>query len=144
MSLTTPPTPGPRPTATTRREFAATLALTALGACVNARGAGPAAAAPPTPAPTGPAPAAGSVQTPDPVTDALVAVVAARYGADVVPPADRTAFRDAVGRTVELSRRLRGAPVANGVDPFASFCPPSAGARETPVAAPATPARRTP
>ena len=131
MSLTPPaPTPpGPTPATTTRREFAAVLALTALGACVPAAAPAPS----PLPAPATPAtPAPAPARAPDPVAAALVGVVTARYGADVVPAGERAAFEDAVARTLELSRRLRGTPVANGVDPFSSLCPTPAAGRRTP------------
>lgn len=141
MSLTTPP-PATRPT---RREFATALALTALGACVGrpvGRPSAEARVAPalatPAPPPTGPAPETAT-KPPDPATEALVAAIAARYGADVVPAAERGAFRDAVGRTVELSRRLRQPPVANAVDPFSSLYPAPAPSR-----APAARRRRGP
>lgn len=150
MSLTTRPPDPPlrapppppdrtapaRPT-TTRREFAATLAITALGACVGRTpGAGTTtspAPATPAPPPTGPAPepaaAPAATTPPDAATEALVAAIAARYGTDVVPAAARGAFREAVGRTVELSRRLQRPPVANAVDPFSSLYPAPAPAR---------------
>lgn len=139
MSLTPPaPPPSPAPddagAATTRREFAAAIALTALGACVPRAVTAPAAVVPAPPAPVSPASATGAAgRAPDPVAQALVAVVTARYGADVAPAEQRASFADAVARTVELSRRLRGTPVANGVDPFASFCPTAAaGGRRAP------------
>ena len=148
MSLTPPSPPSTPPdraesplaTTTTRREFAAALALTALGACApRAAGTLPAPAPVPAPVPAGGVTAASSPAAPgrttDPVSAALVAVVTARYGADVVPERQRASFDDAVARTVELSRRLRQTPVANGVDPFASLCPAPARAMSAPAPA---------
>ena len=147
-----PPPPGHQPDqpTTTRREFTAALALTALGACVprstGTRLAAPAAApSTPTAAAAG-APAPGATRPPDPVAEALMAVVVARHGADIVSAAERAPFRDAVARTLELSRRLRQTPVANGVDPFASLCAAVPAAATLPAAGTPAPAtgRRAP
>ncbi|HET7459358.1 MAG TPA: hypothetical protein VFJ74_17030 [Gemmatimonadaceae bacterium] len=125
-----------------RREFAAALLAggaasviggAALGACAPAATA--TVATPPSPSPSAPGVAALAHRA-DPTTEALFAAVDARYGGRL--EADEKAHvRDAIGRTVRLSAALRGHSVANGVDPFSSFCRHAAATTAAGVAAPA-------
>jgi hypothetical protein len=110
---------------TSRREFAATLAVAALSACARR------AVITPAPAPTShadaPPPPSSPAPPPSPEADALLALLTARHGA-ALDGAQREQVRGGIRRVVELAERLRRVPVPNGIDPF-SVCSATAGGK---------------
>jgi hypothetical protein len=126
------------PQTISRRGFAkaaATAAVLApLAACATGQpepAAGPAPAAPGTPA-APVAPSSGGAQPaaaqPDPVVDALVDVIRARYGTRIDDEQMR-AVRDGVRGNLGLARTLRQFPIPIAVEPASVFRVYRAGGR---------------